>query len=46
LTGEVEFVPCFEISLAVKHPERDGFCVAFNGEAEGFLLFDRKVAGE
>jgi len=32
--------------LAVKHPERDGFCVAFNGEAEGFLLFDRKVAGE
>jgi hypothetical protein len=40
LTCEVKFVPCFEISLAVKHPERDCFCVAFNGEAEGFLLFD------
>jgi hypothetical protein len=40
LTGEVEFVPGFEIPLTVEHPERHSLCIAFDGEAEGFLFFD------
>jgi hypothetical protein len=40
LTGEVEFVTCFQITLAVEHPKWDGLGIAFDGESERFLLFD------
>jgi hypothetical protein len=42
----MKFISSFKVSLAVKHPKWDCFCVTFDGHTKGLLFFRREVSGE